>query len=85
MSSQPITTYTRTRRSRAWLIVYLVGVLLLAACRTPIGSEPLPTVMDVAVVPTEEPTLPPTATLPPTSTPPTPATVTATFYAATDK
>lgn len=79
MSSQPITTYTRTRRSRAWLIVYLVGVLLLAACRTPIGSEPLPTVMDVAVVPTEEPTLPPTATLPPTSTPPTPATVTATF------
>lgn len=79
MSRQPITTTIKKQQRKAWLLFYLLCGLLIVACRTTSGPEPLPTAMDVAVVPTEEPTLPPTATLPPTSTPPTPMTMTPTF------
>lgn len=77
MNRQPYFPPTKKQPAAAALLFFFLCLTLLGmACGGSPSREPLPTLANLAVVPTEAPTLVPTMTLPPTSTPPTPVTST---------
>ncbi len=70
MNTQHKTSRTNKRWSRKWVFLGLLYMgLIITACQGETGSQTVPTLAGVAVVPTDPPTLPATSTLPPTSTP----------------
>lgn len=66
-------------RKNGWSFFLLLCLVWLGvACGGTASTEEVPTLVNIAEVPTEAPTLLPTSTLPPTSTPVTPVTMTPT-------